>query len=195
MTGQVCQKADKFSIYNIKKENNWRQLSTMQASWGKNAAEADNIVFFDAIIPDEAAFTALFPDANTYFTYAGFRQAVANFPDFCANVNPYLNGSNNCKKELAAFLAWVSYTTMGNPLNLANAKAKFEDGTYINKGLSEPVNMACIDKTDPTIVLSSCNTANAFDATDFETMSQYDTYGNIKGQHFARGPLRMSGYK
>jgi len=55
--------------------------------------------------------------------------------------------------------------------------------------------MACIDTTDPTIVLTACNTASQFEASTFYTKSQYGTYGNDKGQHYARGPLRMDGYQ
>lgn len=171
MSGQVCQHADKFGIYDIVKENNWLQLTSMQPTWGAAKDAAANVALFQQIIADQTAFETLFPNVNTYFTYAGLEQAIANFPDFCGDNSATLSALDDCKKELAAFLAWVSYTTMGNEGDFEDAKAVFEDGTYIDNGLLEPVKMTCIDINDPTIVLTACDTKPDFAGTELYTFS------------------------
>lgn len=105
MSGQVCQHADKFGIYDIVKENNWLQLTSMQPTWGAAKVAAANVALFQQIIADQTAFETLFPNVNTYFTYAGLEQAIANFPDFCGDNSATLSALDDCKKELAAFLA------------------------------------------------------------------------------------------
>jgi len=71
--GQLCQKADRYGVYDVVLENNWLQLTTMQAEWDADAAAAANVARFDAIVPSATYFGELFPNAHRYYTYEGLR--------------------------------------------------------------------------------------------------------------------------
>ncbi|WP_327026305.1 glycoside hydrolase family 19 protein [Micromonospora sp. NBC_01739] len=56
----------------------------------------------------ESVFTAMFPNRNSFYTYAGLRDAMAKFPAFAAT-----GDEQTRKRELAAFLANVNHESGG----------------------------------------------------------------------------------
>jgi len=70
---------------------------------------------------------------------------------------------------------------MGDVSDLGTAEAIYTDGSYIQYGLYEPVEQACVDTSDPTIVLPACDTYPDFSGTAFATATDFATYGNVEG--------------
>ena len=70
---------------------------------------------------------------------------------------------------------------MGDVSELGAAEAIYTDSIYLEYGLYEPVYKACVDTSDPKIVLPACDTYPYFSRTKFPSTNNFTTYGNGEG--------------